>query len=313
MPYIFNTNRIQVFSLFFFAFLFAGCRREPTVQWISSKTLTNFPSASAIEFDNGKLYLFGDDAAYMLVLDTAYRQLDTIRFLEDTSYRLSKETKPDIESSVLIRTESGVDLFAISSFSSKERASLLWFQPGGSRTITVHKMENFYKILTSGTPANIEGLAMAGNLMVMANRANGTQKINQLILSPMFENATSLKTMTMDLSLQKGLVGVSGLFYVEKRDLMLFTASTEATFNAMEDGVIGDSYLGWIGNFSSHLNDSLLKPDKMINLADVHPQFKGQKVESVCMEFLNGTEMLLHLAADNDNGQSTLFKVKLKL
>ena len=80
-----------------------GDRKAPRLQLLSTKTLTDFPSASAIEYDgNGKLYLFGDDAPYLLLLDTSYKELDRVRYSIDTAFRIDKSIKADIESATLV-------------------------------------------------------------------------------------------------------------------------------------------------------------------------------------------------------------------
>jgi len=111
----------------------------------------------------------------------------------------------------------------------------------------------------------------------------------------------------------KNVIGLSGLYYINDKDLLLFTASEEDTPNATQDGVIGNSYLGYIKKFSEKMTASTLHPDKMITLTDIDPVFKKQKVESVCVEKIVGNSAIVHLASDNDNGQSMLFKTRLIL
>ena len=94
---------------------------------ISVKSLSRFPSASAIEYHAGKIFLFGDDAAYLLVLDTAYRQLDTIRYTNDTAYRIPKQIKPDIEAAALISINHQKYLCALGSFSTGQRRKVFAF------------------------------------------------------------------------------------------------------------------------------------------------------------------------------------------
>jgi hypothetical protein len=100
---------------------------------------------------------------------------------------------------------------------------------------------------------------------------------------------------------------------VAEKDLLLFTASEEATTSAYEDGAIGDSYLGWINNFSEAWKSAAVVPTKVLKLPTFHPAFQHQKIESVCVESQQGRRYLLHLAADNDNGKTVLFKVALTL
>src|SRR5690349_12255279 len=74
---------------------------HPELELLSSKVFTHYPSASAIEYNKGKIYVFGDDSPYMLVTDTFFNIIDSVVYLNDTSYRMSKETKKDIESATI--------------------------------------------------------------------------------------------------------------------------------------------------------------------------------------------------------------------
>jgi hypothetical protein len=107
-----------------------------------------------------------------------------------------------------------------------------------------------------------------------------------------------------------GVVGISGLEYVKEKDLLLFVASTENTDNATEDGTIGDSYLGYINNISQKLDQQEIKADTLISFSKAINKEKNYKIESIAVESVNENELLLHLAADNDDGKSTLFKIK---
>jgi hypothetical protein len=87
--------------------------------------------------------------------------------------------------------------------------------------------------------------------------------------------------------------------------------SSEATNNAYDDGVIGDSYIGWVNDINQKLQQPDIILDGLINLSDIDTAFKGEKIEGICMESVSGNEMVLHLIADNDQGESRLFKLKL--
>lgn len=297
--------------------LISSCHDNASeLQLISTKKFTQFPSASAIEFDNGKLFVFGDDAAYLMVMDSAYKKIDSVVFNTDTSYRISKDIKPDIESAVIISDNGRKILYASGSFSGKHRMVILHFPLDGMHTPSVEDGSLFYRELTRIQEVNIEGLAFADNKFILANRANMTHPTNQLIISEQFINGDSNISSPHIIDLVLGLksvAGISGLHYVKETDMLLFTASEEETPNAFEDGLIKDSYLGWITGFSKKMKDSAMMPEKLINLTSFDTTFKQQKIESVCLERIENGNLVLYLAADNDNGTSTLFKMKLKL
>jgi hypothetical protein len=108
------------------------------------------------------------------------------------------------------------------------------------------------------------------------------------------------------------VLGVSGLTYDNTNDILIFTASTEETASSYDDGVIGDSYIGYIKNISKQAK-SEIKPDSFINLTTANTSFKGEKIESVCIEKIAGSNYTLHLVSDNDKGATGLFKIGLTI
>ncbi len=106
---------------------------------------------------------------------------------------------------------------------------------------------------------------------------------------------------------------MSDLCYIPGRDVLLLTFTTEATASTYDDGVIGDSYLGVIRNYAKQMKAGEVTPDEMISLPAVAPQFAGQKIEGICLEKTRPNDLLLHLVADNDAGNSHLFTISAAL
>jgi hypothetical protein len=95
--------------------------------------------------------------------------------------------------------------------------------------------------------------------------------------------------------------------------MLIFSASTEDTPNAYTDGTIGTSYIGYIKKISKKLNGPVVKTDKFISISKYLSEKSAQKIESMVVEEIIKGKAIVHLAADNDNGESTLFKLRLKL
>jgi hypothetical protein len=290
------------------ALTFSGCREAPALQLISSQTL-DFPSASAIEFYGGKLYLFGDNAPQLLEISTTYQVIRKIAYWPDTATVIPKETKPDIESAFIAEKEGKAKLFGVGSLSGPHRC-LAYEWRIGSDTV---KRKNLFpdSMRFAGIKeVNLEGSTAVGNTLVFCNRANLTTKTNHLIFR---NNETEFTTKELRLPDTGNIAGLSGLYYVAESDLLLFTASEEATYNAMEDGEIGESYIGWIRNFSVAKEKNVIRASGMLKLTQFSPQFKGQKIEGVCAESVVGNQYRLHMVADNDNGRSKIFTIALQL
>lgn len=287
---------------------YSGCRDTSSVQLIASQTL-DFPSASGIEFYEGKLYIFGDNAPHLLELSTRYKVLGKIAYWPDTSTVISKETKPDIESALLTEAEGKPILLGVSSLSGPNRWPVYAWIPG-SDTIKTMRLFSYPARFPGIAEVNIEGSTAVGKTLVFCNRANLTNKTNQFIFR---ESETEVTIKDIRLPVAGSKAGLSGLFYIAESDLLLFTASEEATYNAMDDGEIGESYLGWIQNFSSAKKEAVIPASDLLKLTQFSPEFKGQKIEGVCAESVDGNRHRLHLVADNDNGSSKIFTIDLRL
>ncbi|MBA2330140.1 MAG: hypothetical protein H0V91_11035 [Flavisolibacter sp.] len=278
---------------------------------IDSITINSFPSASAVEFHNNKFYVFGDDAAYLLVLDTNFNIVEKIYFKDSIAERLSPEEKPDIESTSINKEGGRSYLYAFGSHSSGNRKKILRFPLDSLQNFTVlpHSIsENpLLKVL------NIEGAAFVNGELLLANRANNSFRTNYIFIENI-ENTSRTSSIPQIMEIQfpesKNITGISGLFYFEEKDILFFTASQEETTDPLVDGPIGNSFLGWIYNFSKNRNVKL-KPDNLIDLLHADSQFKGSKIESVTVQQYKDNHLHLILVADNDDGKSILYKVNV--
>lgn len=294
----------------------------PQIILIKSLLLADFPSGSSISYHDGRFYLVGDDASKVAVLDHHYRQVNAIGLFDHPGKRISKAKKADFETAVVIDVDHKAHLLAIGSASRREREKgmLIPLASADSHQAapsTIDLAVFTERLKTSGIKeVNIEGAAVIGDQIVLANRGNHTYPENHLIITEKDywlrqEDAhISVLPLTLPPS-EKGFTGISELCYVPSSNSLLFTLSSEATANAYDDGVIGDSYIGWASGISGKLKQPALVLDGIINLSETDAAFKGEKIEGICLERADGKELLLHLVADNDQGESRLFNVKM--
>ncbi len=300
-------NIYKLAVILIFSISGSACRQD--IVLIKTTHLKNFPSASSIEIYKKRLYIVGDDAASILVTDTEHRIVDSISVLKSKVYRISKEEKADLESSIILNKETRTFLVAFSSFSTVNRNKILFLDLHNKHvTIKSSGLGKSFKEL------NIEGAAIVNDKLLLSNRANNTQSTNSFIITNSdIENGIKqevMKTIHIILPPSKAVIGISGIAYLKETDLLLFTASTENTPNAYSDGIIGDSYIGVIKNISALLDQKEIKVDKLISLSRYIGRGKPQKIESIAVQELKEDQIIFHLAADNDNGESTLFKMK---
>ena len=305
-----------------------ACNPNKNVTDLQIKKL-DYPSASSIEYYDGKLYLIGDDATKLLVLDTNLNIVDSIPIISYPGNRIPKDIKPDLEASAL----NGDNLFLFGSGSLSPYRNFAWkhnLKTLASDGWTVYPplsalQDNdginleplFIKAKELGVEQiNIEGACFVSGKLLFANRGNKGYPHNHLIIADekFLDNDSSFQIFIIPFAPQKDIAsfkGISGLCYARESDQLILTVSTEDTKNSFDDGSIGKSYLWIISKISTKIIDSALGTKRVIDLEYIDSRFKGQKIESATV--IKETDKLIYLAlvADNDDGSSTVFKMSI--
>lgn len=303
-------NKTYSFAFIFIIILSCGRKNMSDLQ---IKKL-DYPSASSIEYYDGKLYLMGDDATKLLVLDTNLNIVDSIPIISYSGNRIPKNIKPDLEASAL--DTDNLFLFGSGSLSPyRNFGRKLNLKTKDSDSINLEPL--FIKAKHLGVEQiNIEGACFVSGKLLFANRGNKGYPHNHLIITDekSLNNDSSFQAFIIPFAPQKDTAsfkGISGLCYAKESDKLILTVSTEDTRNSHEDGAIGKSYLWVISNISTKINDRVLGTKRVIDLEYIDSRFKGQKIESATV--IKETENLIHLAlvAENDDGKSTVFKMSI--
>ena len=90
------------------------------------------------------------------------------------------------------------------------------------------------------------------------------------------------------------------------QDILFITFSSESTTNSYDDGEIGESYLAIIQDAADQIQKNELYISSLSKLSDLGTEFKFQKGEAVS---LTGDNRQLLLVADNDQGNTNLFRI----
>ncbi|SEL31322.1 hypothetical protein SAMN04488505_10212 [Chitinophaga rupis] len=290
---------------------------KANITLLKSLLLNDYPSGSAINYYDGHLYVIGDDANKLLILDSNYNEVNTVPFFHYEEKRIPKAKKTDLETAVILDVDGQKHLLALGSAATKERKmGVLLRLPFTENKPSYISYASFIKRLQQIPGINIEGAALAGSHFILSNRGNESNPVNHLIITtPDFlerqeDAAIRISKLVVPFSLP-GFAGVSELCYIEQEDVLLIILSSEATGNTYDDGAIGDSYFGWVQQISQKLDGRDVLLDGIVNLSEADPAFKGEKVEGVCLSAVTDKEWHLHLVADNDQGASTLFNIKV--
>ena len=308
----------KIFYCILISLIIFSCNTKQNLPAIEIKKL-DYPSASAIEYYNGKLYIMGDDAADLLILDTNFNIINTVPILLYHEKRIPKNIKPDIESSAIYSANNEAKIFLLGS------GSLDPYRNSGWRYNIVFSEKDSFNLeplyLNIKKKAidqiNIEGACFVSRKLILVNRGNKSYPQNHLIITDenFWMNDSSLQILIIPFAAQKDTAsfkGISGLCYAKESDKLIMTVSTEDTRSVHEDGAIGKSYLWIINDISTKLNNKTINRNRVIDLEYIDSRFKGQKIESAVVIKETNKLIYLVLVADNDDGSSTIFKMAIE-
>ncbi len=289
------------------------------IKLLDFKRLEHFPSGSGIEFYEDQMFLVGDDARDILVMNNNWKTRETINLFPGNTFRTPKDLKADFEATAIVYINRLPFLLILGSGSmetTRYKGTLMNIK---TRALEEIDLTVFYNRLKQSGIAelNIEAACLLDDKVVLCNRGNKNQPENSLIItsSDFWKKQATADIIKIKLELEEKpemAPGFSGLTYSYKNDWLILTASTEDTDNAIDDGAIGDSYLGIIENISRKIKRKRIKINEWFNFSEVNEKFSGFKIESVCIQADKEKKLKLHLVADNDKGESFLFKVRLK-
>jgi len=303
---------LNLFAYFIAVISFCiSCGKKTEIQMIK---LDHYPSASTIEYFDSKFFVMGDDATNLLILDSDLIVKDSIKLYTNTERRVPKPIKADIEAMTV--TNDGKLLLVGSGSLAPFRNGGWIIDPSSRRTEPLIFDTLFQRLKKMGLEVlNVEGICSFRNSILITNRGNNAWRRNDLLL---IDDQFWRSQVTSPISMirlggnnDSSFAGVSGVDYSRKTDRLFLSMSTENTSSSITDGAIGKSYLWIISNMSSKTGLRSIDADRVIDLEKTDPRFAGQKIESVCV--INETKdcVYLALAADNDDGSSTIFKLAI--
>jgi len=281
------------------------------VELLDFKELDNYPSCSGIEFYDDKVYLVGEEARDLLVMNKKWKKPGRIPLFASGP---QSPASPELEAMTQLLADKKPHLLIIGSGATpaRNKAVLLNLK---NDTPTILDLSVFYgRIQSSGIPAlNMEGIALVYDYLVMVHRGNAANPDNYLVITkPDFWNnqqAAPLQIVKIDFGPKASPgMGISGITYSDDHEDLFLTITTDAA-----PGTEGKSYLGIIENLYRKIGREKvqMKLNDLVDLSAAHDQFTGYSVEAVCIQSEKDHSMKLQLVADNVSGNSFLFKVQL--
>ena len=114
----------RYFIIIFLLWLTVSCGKTHLLKELIQ--IETYPSASGIEYYNDRIYLIGDDARQLHILDSNLHIHDSILLYPGNDKRLSKDTKPDLESIAKVRIGGKNQLLIIGSGSLAPYRNAAW-------------------------------------------------------------------------------------------------------------------------------------------------------------------------------------------
>lgn len=281
---------------------------------LNRRTLKGIPSASGIELYNDKLYIIGDDSAWLFILDRNLCLIEKIPLLKKkklTAGRIPKKHKPDLEAMTFANIDGETVLLIFGSGSKPEkRENLFIVYPERRHAVKQYSLAELYvdlvgkKIKTS--TLNIEAAAANKLSIFLFHRGNISKKnivfeyslkeFADFVLKNKKKVPASAFTVCRLPQIDSISAGFSGASMLDQKRI-LFSASVEDTANEIDDGEVLGSIVGIINPETKELKCAILKKG---------PKPLPVKIESVYLLQSQGNKHTVLAVTDSDGGDSEL-------
>lgn len=307
---------------------------------VKKAVLDNIPSASGIEIVNGIIYIIGDDSPYLYCLDHNLRLLEKVELFSSIDFeegRIPKTKKADLECMTSLRINNNDYLLILGSGSGENRNNgylvkcpTKYNKKYIVQEINFKDLNNFLALnpeIVGNGPLNLEAAACDESHFLLFNR--GTKTGTNVVLDFNYEEWIVFLTENSELIPFPKIIpielpklnhipsGLSGATVFD--NILFFTASVEDTNNAIEDGAIIGSYVGYstmphADSFLKGNNDNA--PFKVEGIAIVEEKGNNYlgKIESLSIYLKEGEDLFVALAVtDDDKGGSELVMIEIYL
>jgi len=287
------------------------------VKLLGSKELRDFPSGSGIEFYNDQVYLIGVDAKEILVLSKKWKKLELIPVFESTEPRIPKKLKRDLEATTIVEINKIPRLLALSTGPSDQHSNAVLVNLDDHFKEIIEISEFLERLRAQLDHVHVEGAAVVLGKLVLGNRGHQSSPDNTMLVTDIdfWKHPQEAEITQIEFDLPEKspkFLGISGMTYSHVNDWLICTLSSKDTPHAIDNGDTGDSYLAIVENASRKITRHKMKVNELINLSKVDDDFKGHKLESVCIVSEKNGRVRLHLKSEDDTGESYLFRIRLK-
>ncbi|MDF2192656.1 hypothetical protein [Paraflavitalea sp. CAU 1676] len=283
------------------------------------KILSTFPTGSSIEFHDQKVFVVGRDAREVLIMNKRWKELERIPLVDNSAIPIEQKIQSDLEATTVVLVNSIPRMLILGSGSREHYHNKAILLDLDSYLKDEFDMTVFYdRVKAAGiTDLNIGSAAtLDEGHIIMANRGSTKNPDNHLIITrnTFWKHQTDAELEVLPIKFpgkdeKLKQAGITGLTYSAVNDWLVFTAATNENGPV---GVPGDSYLGVIENASRKIGRKDMKVNEIIPLGEAEKSLKGYKIDALCMQSEKNARVKLQFVADNNDGVSCLFKVRIK-
>jgi hypothetical protein len=303
---------------------------------IKKAILEDIPSASGMEIIDGIIYIIGDNSPYLFILDQSLSLINKVELYKSDTDIIPKATKPDLECMAKLSINNYKHLLIMGSGSKspyRDVAILVKLPTNYNRKhmVTLIQMGGLYDLLRSNEEIigsgqlNLEGAATSEENLILFNRSSGGSNNVSLYfkLEEFIEYLQSHTEMTPFPSVYQNEVpainnipgGFSGADVFEEK--IFFTSTVENTPNAIDDGEVLGSFVGWMKvNEGGNLKGFKKEPNKIMDCIQVMENGKPYlgKIESISVYEKDSENKYIALAVtDSDGAESEILMLEIEI
>jgi hypothetical protein len=294
----------------------------------------NVPSASGLEAAGNKFYVIGDDSPYLYELNQEFKLINQLALSDVSGFesgRVAKHSKMDLESLASFTINGKSYLLIIGSGATEARMTTFIVEidavSGTMGRITSYSLKKIYEKLKANKQVigegvlNIEGSAVFDGKLYLLQRAVANEPNVLLVydfpafLEALKENKEVPEAQVLHFNLAKiGDVqaGFSGAYIFDAK--LFYTASVEQTENAIADGEVLGSYIGYIEleNLGNASKQSVTQTSALLMYPD-GSAYKGKAESLVVTQKISNRKYDIVVVSDDDKGHSELLEVTFSI
>lgn len=284
----------------------------------------NLPSASGIEVVDNVIYIIGDDSPFLYCLNFEFKITNKIELFKTehfTTGRIPKKIKYDLECMTTLEIQDKKYLLICGSGSNSNREKAYLVNIHDNYSVLEFSLSELFKeakkdkSLVKNNVLNIEGLATNKDNIYFFDRENNSifyYEINSFIKYLTYKTKEIPKYLYKRFELE-GINGIKSSFSGADifNNKVFFTSSVEDTNDAISDGEVYGSFIGYIEFDKNEILESIIRDYSLI--MDNGNIFQG-KVESISIyKQISKSEYLAIAVTDDDKGSSELLDLKIIL